>query len=306
MYNVISEADKNLLVSGIQSAATNQLDWRWFLGDLHRISGGARVHLSSMNTITKTPLDMMQIGFDPDYMDSLRQYYARLNLWAQRSNDTPVGVLRSTRQIASDEELKATEFYQDWIRPQENILGGGVVNLAHDHHHRFVIGGIIREVDREVLEPRFLAIMRTLIPHLTGALEVNKILGGQSLEKYVLREGMLPDSAACFVVSTSHKLIYANPLAEAMINKGDIVKCDYRSLLRLADTRANQKLASALFGFANSDTRFTPPFFAGLCCKQPTHICRVVKLAATDQPPAPYPFDRNGSEYTLLLMTQQP
>lgn len=305
MYKVISQEDEDLLISGIRRAATSQLDWRWFLGDLHRISGGAKVHLSSMNLASGMPLDMMQIGFDPEYMQSLRQHFAPLNLWAERSSETPTGLLLSTRQLAPDEEMKATEFYQDWLRPQEDILGGGAVNLAQDEKRRFVIGGVIRDVDREVLEPRFLGIIETLLPHFKNALEINKMLGGQSLKQYIQREGMRPDATACFVMSTRHQLIYANPAAEALINKGDVVRSDHRSFLRMSEDRVNQKLASALFGYANSDTRYTPPFFAGLSSATSSHICRVQKLVPSEPAPAPYPFDRNTSEYALLLMARQ-
>lgn len=303
MSDLISAEDRRQLEDRINHAATNQLDWRWFLADLHRISGGARTHMSIVDKATMSPVSVLQFGFDPDYIESLRNHFGKLNVWAKYANNMPIGVCLTTREAVSDDDLKETEFYQDWVRPQENALGGAATVLADDGSRRIALGGIIREVDREVLEPRFVEILKFVAPRIRQAITVNKMLAGASLEQHVMREAMKPGDAACFLLSLDRHLMFANKVAEAMIISGGIVRSDFQAKLRFTRDRPNQKLGSALFGLANSDTDFQLPFFSGTNHPRGNYICRVMRLGQNDRLPTPFPLDHFASSYALLLMT---
>lgn len=302
MNAAISVKDRRQLEERINQAATNQLDWRWFLSDLHSISGSAKVHLSVMDTKTCIPLSMMQFGFDPDFAASHRDHFGPLNPWAHDASTMPVGKVRSTREMIEDDDLMTTEFYQDWVRPQENAMGGGATNLVDDGARRFSIGGIIRQADREELEPKFLDLLKFVAPHLRQAMAVNKMLAGVSLEHHILRESMQPGATASSLLSPDCQLMYANAPAEALITRGDIIRCDHQARLRFVNDIPNQKLGSALFGFANSDSEFHPPFFSEPGVRGKNYICRVIRLGLQDRLPTPFPLDYFASGYTLLLM----
>lgn len=302
MTALISDKDKKQLDLRITQAATGHLDWHWFLADLHRISGGAKVHMSTIDTKANLPLDMIQHGFDPDFLASHRAYYGAMNLWAIRSNNVPIGQVVSTRNLAADSELFATEFYHDWVKPQGDVIGGGSANLATDGRRRFAIGGVVRKVDRETLEPRWLGILNYLLPRLSQALSIKKTLGDQSLRQQMGSEGMLTDTAACFLLSANCTVMSANPKAENLITNGDVVRCNHLARLRFSSDHVNQKLASAMFGFFNSDSVFSPPFFSTSGNGNAAYICRTIKLRFQDHLPAPFPFANNTSDFILLLM----
>ena len=304
MRDLISAEDRRQLEEKINHAATNQLDWRWFLADLHRISGGARAHMTIVDKATMSPVSMLQFGFDPEYVESLRNHFGKLNVWAHYANSMPIGTYATTREAVSDDDLKQTEFYQDWVRPQENALGGAATVLADDGSRRFAFGGIVREVDREALEPRFVEILKFVAPRLRQAVAVNKMLAGASLEQHIMREAMHPAAAACFVLSPDRQLMFANKTGEALISTGSVVGCDNRAKLRFSKDRPNQKLASALFSLANSDTRFQLPFFSGSQNPRNNFICRVIGLGTKDRLPTPFPLDHYATGYALLLMTR--
>lgn len=298
----ISDEDKKLLDLRITQAATGHLDWHWFLADLHRISGGAKVYMSTIDSKTNIPLDMMQHGFDPDFMASHRTYYGAMNLWAIRSNNIATGQVVSTRNLASDSELLETEFYHDWAKPQEDLIGGGSVNLASDGRRRFSIGGVIRKADRGPLEPRWLGILQHLLPRMSQALRINKLLGNQTLKQKIGSEDMLENTTACFLLSANCTVMSANTKAETLITNGDVVRCNHFAHLRFSNEHANRKLASAMFGFFSSDSTFYPPFFTHQSNGNATYVCRTVKLKYQDHLPAPFPFANNTSDFVLLLM----
>jgi hypothetical protein len=303
LSDTTSADDKRQLEERINHAATNRLDWQWFLADLHRVSGGAKVHMSILDTAANIPLSMMQFGIDPEFAESHREHFGRLSVWGHRTNKTPLGRFHSTRDMISDDDLKKTEFYQGWVRPQENSLGGAATNLAQDGYRRLVMGGMIRDVDREALEHRFIEILKFVAPLIRQAIIVNKLLAGASLEQHIISEAMKPGDAACFVLSPDRQLMFANSVAEALISSGKIVGYDAETKLQFTSDRPNQKLGSALFGLANCDTGFQLPFFAGSGRPDDNFICRVLRLGLNDRLPTPFPLDHFASGYAMLFMT---
>lgn len=69
------------------------------------------------------------VDFDPEFLESLTAYYNSVNVWAHNE-----AVLKPVRLVTGSmlypvQELVKTEFYSDWLRPQDlcHAIGGIIV-----------------------------------------------------------------------------------------------------------------------------------------------------------------------------------
>jgi DNA-binding CsgD family transcriptional regulator len=114
------------------------------------------------------------VGLDPAFLESYVSHYSEVNVWTRSETTLPEGVAVNSSMLYPDEELPATEYYNDWLRPQDL---------------RYAIGGIVAKraslgVKLSALRParvgeyetRELAFYRLLLPHLQRACALHRKL----------------------------------------------------------------------------------------------------------------------------------
>lgn len=237
------------------------LDWnRWpdFLQAVDLLSGGARCALFGYDMATETPYNVTHTGFAPEFVASYMDYYGKICPWPAALGLVPVGEVRSARGLIPDGDLVRTEFYNDWVRPQDDIACGGGVTLARDTDRVVVFTGNIRRRDSEKLEPDLLRLIGLLTPHLQQALDISRALAGRSFAE--MAAGFADHGAAVLVLAGDRSILFANPRAEALIAKGDILGRDLRGRIVLpaaAQGTAGQALAELRSGRVSAPKTFT-------------------------------------------------
>ncbi len=67
-------------------------------------------------------------GFDPELLASYTSYYHRTNVWAANEAAMQPGVAVTSSMLYPDADLKRTEYYAHWLRPQDIFYAiGGVI-----------------------------------------------------------------------------------------------------------------------------------------------------------------------------------
>ncbi|OYX45610.1 MAG: hypothetical protein B7Z02_00010 [Rhodobacterales bacterium 32-67-9] len=234
------------LVSEIHAAGLDPGRWQSVLATLSRAAGGICTHMFGYDRKVSTSNLSYDHGYAPEFTESFFAYYRTMNAWAPGFAAHPVGVTVASGKMISDDALKRTEFYADWVRPQENIIGGGGAILMKDHDRLYMIGGNIRAVDRERLEHRWLDLVSLCVPHIQQALAANRMLAGLRLDRHLLRQGCDTDGAAVFVVTKSRRVALTNPPAERLIASGEIAQVDAIGRLQLTDSRGDLALERLL------------------------------------------------------------
>ncbi|NDR58190.1 hypothetical protein [Aliiruegeria sabulilitoris] len=288
------------LVDIAQAAALDQRQWDWFLKALCEISGIPGAHLFVHDYRSNIALGYKEHGYAPEFMDSFDSHYSALNAWAPAYFSATVGDVVTSRSAISDAEMEKTEIYNDWIRPQEDIIGGAFSVLARDRTHVTLIGGNIRRKDRDALEGRFQNLLQRLTPTLRHSVQVCQMLGRFAVENAVLREGMEPEDTAIFALNRSGQVQFTNRFGEKLLDDGDVVQQDPRARLRFVEPAPRAAFGRMLQDLFGADNGIGLPFFAKIQCRTP-YLCRTVPIHASH-----IPWLTTGgadiSGYVLLLM----
>ncbi|SDI46632.1 hypothetical protein [Aliiruegeria lutimaris] len=288
------------LVDLAQAAALDQRQWDWFLKALSEMSGISGTHLFVHDYRSNIALGYREHGYDPEFMDSFERHFSALNAWAPAYLSATAGrVVRSTSAI-SDAEMEKTEFYNDWVRPQEDIIGGAFTVLARDRTHVTLIGGNVRRKDRDALEGRLQNLLQRLTPTLHHSVQVCRMLGRFAIDNAVLREGMEPEDTAIFALDRRGQVQFANRFGMKLLDDGDVVQQDLRARLRFTEPQPRAAFGRILRDLFEADNGIALPFFAKVQSRTP-FLCRTVPVHG-----AHIPWLMTGgtdvSGYVLLLM----
>jgi len=168
--------DYETLVGLLDDAAVRPEKWSRFLTTLSDHSGGARTHLIGVDSRTGNTVSNIEHAYDPAFVKSWRGYYNQINSWAPGFMSAPIGLVNSTQWMCPDSKLMNSEFYSDWVRPQEDISRGGGAVLFRERDRVLAVGGSIRARDADGTEAPFLKLLQKLVPHMQHAFELNRAI----------------------------------------------------------------------------------------------------------------------------------
>jgi DNA-binding CsgD family transcriptional regulator len=227
----ISLSDFSDITTSLFSAAMGHCAWDDFLGVLSAKSGHVHTHLIAFDAEAGLSLDMAQSGYDPAFLQTYRDYYGSRNAWAPGFMAKPVGHVIDCEEMCPSSELVKTEFYHDWLRPQEDIIQGGGASLFRDDSRLIALGGNIRLRDAEALKAPWLRLVGHLIPHLRQAFDISRALAGARLETLAARDMGTGDvgtgdAPGVALLSPEGRVLIANRRIEAMLSEGDPLGVD--------------------------------------------------------------------------------
>src|SRR5262249_1027483 len=119
----------------------------------------------------------MWSGHDPALLPRFDASYGRpdVNPYPQRADPsmlTPGTVVRA-EAVCPDRELRRTEYFEDWLRPQGLGAGGfGIIGTARQP----VVLSFARAPSRGHLDAQEIGIARTLVPHLSRTVGLSEHL----------------------------------------------------------------------------------------------------------------------------------
>lgn len=300
MPRSVSLEDFSRLTTQIYAASLDWQRWPDFLQSMNRLSGGARCALFGYDTRTETPFNIAHTDFAPEFVASYLDHYGEICPWPAAMASLPVGEVRSAGAILPDETLVKTEFYNDWVRPQDDIACGGGVTLARDSDRIVVFTGNIRRKDSEVNEAAFLALTRLLVRHLRQALDISRAVAGRSFAETVAADDRR--DAAVVMLGGNGIILFANRRAEGLIAKGDLLGRDLRG--RAVHHPATQNIIGGALAELNAGRVVTPRAFT----LKTLHGDWQMQIAALDprgQDRSPFGFFF-GFERRCLLLTLLP
>ena len=114
------------------------------------------------------------VGFESDFVASYIEHYAGTNVWANNEETLAEGVAVTSEMLYPQAKLDSTEFYGDWLQPQQlkHCIGGIIVR---DGPVAVKFSALRSGRAGSYTEPE-LDFYRRLLPHLKRACEINKRL----------------------------------------------------------------------------------------------------------------------------------
>lgn len=108
-------------------------------------------------------------GFDPRAMQDFARYYSQVNVWARGFSEAPVGSLVTSESFLSRDEVKRSEYYNDWLRPQGGQITGWGSVLYNDKRRFLAISSTLRERDADGLDDELRGLIQSVLPHVQRA-----------------------------------------------------------------------------------------------------------------------------------------
>lgn len=159
------------------------------------------------------------VNFDPDFLKSYDEYYSHVNVWGMNDLELKTGRAVTGSMLFPVRDLPKTEFYNDWLRPQDflHVLGGVVVRDGPWATH-FSSGHSHRAGD---FSPEQVRLYQEFVPHLARAVQTQRrfaFLQGLSESSFAVLDTV---PAAVILVNAASRVLHSNANAEAELRRGD-------------------------------------------------------------------------------------
>lgn len=231
--STMSPEDVADISSHIFAAALDQRKWDGVLKSINRCFPGVRTHIFTQDTVLSTTTGFYTQGYDPAFLEQYSSYYADKNSWAPSFSSARPGSVLASEEMISKEDLRNTEFYNDWVKPQEDITGGGGAVIERGRTSSALFGGNIREKDREFLEPQWMDFTRLILPMLQCSWRINRALAASEIER-ILPAKARTANAAVLLTDQNDRPVYANKAAEEMFAARNTLEVSISGRLRIA------------------------------------------------------------------------
>lgn len=253
----------NEILRLIYGAAFGTNTWRSALAGLGQELDGVRLAVWGHDTQANRNVGLIFHGFDPSFGSSWLDYYSSVNVWAAGLAAAPIGVLHTAEQLAPREALVSTEYYNDWLRPQEDILTGFGITLHSDKNRFFTFAANIRGKDEDKLKAPIAGLLKDLAPHLARAFSLTRILqDGISMHDFERVLDALPTAA--IALDMEGRLCFINRAARVLVQTGRPAVIDQRGTLIFHDPAANLNMERLTAALRNRDFAAVPSDFQAI------------------------------------------
>lgn len=254
----IAEDSYGALVRRVYSAGLDRAKWSEFLADLSSLIGRSWLALHGHDMARNVNLGFLTHNYSPDHHSSYLQHFADRNPWNARAARVPVGAVIHSQILLEPGVLRRTEFYNDWIRPQEDIGTGAGVTLFRDRERFLRLSCNIRFRDLERLETRLLGLLEAIGPHMQASFQLSRRLAGARVgQHYQDALQLVPEPI--LLLDRSGRVGFANSAAERLLQSGKGVAIGADRCLALADLSAQRAIEAALAAMAQGPSRPAAP-----------------------------------------------
>jgi DNA-binding CsgD family transcriptional regulator/PAS domain-containing protein len=164
------------LVGLVYSAAADPAGWPLVLERFAEIMGATHTTFVAQDVASDRGTIAAAFRVDPSFQRSFGEHYCRVNVWMTRRKHLMVpGAVATGPTLCPESELLGSEWYNDWLRPQElfHLLGGIVLKDGP----RTSVFSSFRPRRWPSWQPDEVGLLKRLLPHLHRALEIHQRLG---------------------------------------------------------------------------------------------------------------------------------
>jgi DNA-binding CsgD family transcriptional regulator len=234
------------LVGAIYQAAVDPAHWHDLVTALERAYPESRVTLFGHHDGCPTANLGAAVNYAAADVRDYASYFVGCSPYIARGGALPVGRAYSYDTLIGDDELKRTEYYNDYLRPRR--LGhygtgfiierssprrGTVLSLADRHN----------DADRRARQIRLLDVIG---PHLQRALRLHRIMAAERARTGAARAALDYWAHPAFVFDAAGRVITFNFAAEALLKRADGVWLGREAQLCCSDEAKTRALELAV------------------------------------------------------------
>ena len=189
---------------------------------------------------------------DNYFIQKYAEHYMDVNPWLEYALNLPTGHIDNCLHHISLKDFKTTEFYNDWMKPQEGIdstIGAQVLNEKH-LHATFAI----QFQDEKFNNDNYACLkadMIILTKHLQRAIILRKKLEAVQIYTVCLEHIVHQLSSAVLISNSNNELIFANRAAENYFTSG-LLRLGRDNRLAIKKNSDNKQLQKLVHSATNS------------------------------------------------------
>jgi DNA-binding CsgD family transcriptional regulator len=205
------------------------------------------------STMSEGAFPNAMVGFDPQFLATLEEYYNHVNVWAQNEALLEPGRPVTGSMLYPERQLQNTEFYQDWLRPQDYFHAlGGIVVRDGPIAMKFSSVRSRRAGDFNTEEIR---LYQALLPHLARAAHIQRRF--TFLQSVANSSLAVLDTvpAAIMLLDASARALHSNAAAEAELRRADPFRLSSSGEICVRGTSSAQGAVRTAIGAALNPVR---------------------------------------------------
>ncbi|GLQ18060.1 helix-turn-helix transcriptional regulator [Maritalea porphyrae] len=271
--------------------------WSEFVGMLSQVTGVPQSFLIGIGANAQQPFQPITPNLSPEFLASYGSTYGRHDSWLQAFQQLGANKIWSTDEVLGRREVERSVLYNEWLRPQEDIVRGVGGVVSREYSRTIVLGANIRRNDNDFLEREWQATAEFLIPHIRQAFAMSLVIGEEQIKANVETERHGSRVGAICVVSAAGMLIYANDVAKSLIEKEKVFAIGRSDRLHMLDVNCALDYQVALFGML-SPSSIRPTITTGFLPELGTFEMRFAKIEPFE---VPIPFSFSPDKPVLLI-----
>ncbi|MDB5395862.1 MAG: putative Transcriptional regulator, LuxR family protein [Rhodospirillales bacterium] len=235
------ERDLPEFIGLIYDAAVEPTRWPMFLNRLCDMAPGAKSVMMLHDASTRSIQHPVTARWEENWTTSYTDYYVKLNKWTAAFAYFDVGRAAVVHEIVPRTVTLKSEFYQDWLRPQ-NLATGITVSIFKEKLRYMNFSVLSGEVEEEA-QARHASFLQTLSPHLRRAGQINRQISDLTFASRAMEQTFDHLDRGVVLLHADGRSFYFNKQA-----KHDLDLCD--GLILHRDGRLgcqNQELEDELY-----------------------------------------------------------
>lgn len=202
------------LLSLLYATQTDRTMWQSFCDELNFICE-VPIMMFGHNISKNESLGLLGGGLDPEELKTYHQHFADKNPWMHMNATMPTGTVGISDEAMTRRDLFRTEFYNDWLRKQEDIVAGPLM-MCHRTQSTFVgLAAACLQSNVEKTLPRAHALLEALAPHLKRAISFASLTKTEACHSLGFIEA---SKHAIFLLTRSGKVSLINQAGDRLLS----------------------------------------------------------------------------------------
>ncbi|MDD5301091.1 MAG: hypothetical protein PHD65_11445 [Gallionella sp.] len=169
------------LVGMVYDAALDQRKWPTFLEAFAHAVGGCSAMLRSTDLQTSQAGFVASVGYEPAWQSAYCNHFVRLDYYNTIMSQDTSGTIFSSDQHFDLTELHKSEYYNDYLLPQDKVHALGTTLDKNDSYS--LVLGAQRGKRAGAFGGEQVRLMGILAPHVSRAVQVHRKISSVTVEK---------------------------------------------------------------------------------------------------------------------------
>lgn len=220
-------------------------DWSAICRAIGEVLPGSAVQMQMHDDQNPRNLGLVHWGLDPTKDQAYLSRYGRSNPWLGATQERAVGVMWHTDELCHRDTFMASEFWNEWLRPQGKFAAGSGIVLMREAQR---MGLIVVNYDHMSDAPRreTEALLRQLGPHLRRAFDLWRRTMVDRWQSSQYEACLALQPGALCIVDGEGRLQFANRMAQDILQRHDGLMVSFDGRFEAFDRGCNERLRAAL------------------------------------------------------------